>query len=149
MHFVSVKGENVPIKTVHLTDDSASRVKVTLWRELASSGDTRPGDYVQITDFIPSTYNSEISLSASSNSAVKKTEAPLLRVTKTVVGICIQEGTAELLCETEEVLTVSAEVLQQAFPDVNDLETITEYGPKILIFETKGSDVIRISQTHQ
>jgi hypothetical protein len=65
------------------------------------------------------------------------------------VGICIQEGTAELLCETWEVLTASAEVLQQAIPDVTDLETITEDGLKILMFENKGSDVISISQTHQ
>lgn len=79
---------------------------------------------------------------------VQKTEAPLVRVSKTVVGICIQEGTAELLCETDEVLTAAAEVLQQAFPDVMDLESITKDGTKTLMFETKGSDVISIAQTH-
>jgi hypothetical protein len=71
VRYASVKGENVPIKTLHSTDNTASRVKVTLWRELTSTGDTRPGDYIKITDSIPNVYNSEISLSATSNSTVE------------------------------------------------------------------------------
>ena len=43
VRFVKVRGENVPIKTVLLTDETASKVKVTLWHDL-SAAETRPGN---------------------------------------------------------------------------------------------------------
>lgn len=148
VRYVGVMAENLPIKTLHLSDDSASRVKVTLWREFASTGDTKPGDDIKITDLIQSMYTSEISLSATCNSTVEKTEATLIRVTKILWASAYKKGLRSS-CETWEVLTASAEVLQQAIPDVTDLKTIAEDGLKILMFENKGSDVISISQTHQ
>ena len=65
MRFVKVRGENVPIKTVLLSDETATKVKVTLWHDL-SSAETRPGEFVKITDLITSTY-----LSATTNSTVE------------------------------------------------------------------------------
>jgi len=70
VRFVKVRGENVPIKTVLLSDETATKVKVTLWHDL-SSAETRPGEFVKITDLITSTYQSEISLSATTNSTVE------------------------------------------------------------------------------
>jgi hypothetical protein len=73
---------------------------------------------------------------------VQKTEAPLLKVEKLVVGIRVQEGLAELLCEPEDVQ-------QLAFTDFADIESITEDSPKLLLIEQKGADIISITQTMQ
>ena len=40
------------------------------------------------------------------------------------------------------MLTAPAELVYQAFPDVLDLETLTEDGPKDVIVEQKGQDVV-------
>jgi len=77
---------------------------------------------------------------------VQKTEAPLVSSQRQIVGVCLQDGTAELLCSTDDVLTAPAELVHQAFPDVIDLEMLTEDGPKDVIIEQKGQDVVTIRE---
>ena len=66
---VNVRGEEVKIKTILLKDDTDT-AKITLWRDLATV-DTRPGDYIQVTDVVINVYNKQTSLQTTSRSNVK------------------------------------------------------------------------------
>lgn len=74
---VKVNGKDVPIKEIMLSDETSSKCKITLWREL-SAAETRPGDYIRITDVIPHNYRSILSLSATPNSKVEVNSFPVL-----------------------------------------------------------------------
>lgn len=107
--------------------------------------ETRPGDYIRITDVIPHSYGNELSLSATANSRVEKTESPLLASTKTLIGVSFADGTVDLLLDDDQVLTANAELLQEDFPNLRDLEHLTEVGPKMISLEMRGSEIIAVS----
>ena len=60
-----------------------------------------------------------------------------------VVGISLDEGTAELLLDDDEVLAVPAELLQQAIGGGN-VETFTSDGAKNILVQRRGSDIISL-----
>lgn len=66
---VTVRGEEVPIKTVTV-EDSTGKVKVTLWRDCADT-QVRPGDHISITDVIVNVYQNTTSLSTTTRSKVQ------------------------------------------------------------------------------
>jgi len=76
-------------------------------------------------------------------------QSTLVQSQRQIVGVNLQDGTAELLCSTDDVLTAPAELVHQAFPDVLDLETLTEDGPKDGIVEQKGQDVVTNTKDDQ
>lgn len=76
---------------------------------------------------------------------LQKTEAPLLTSTKTIVGVSLANGSVDLLLDDDTVITANAELLQVAFPNVRELERVTEDGPKTILLEMRGSEVMAIS----
>ena len=60
-----------------------------------------------------------------------------------VVGISLDEGTAELLLDDDEVLAVPAELLQQAIGGGN-VETFTSDCAKNILVQRRGSDIISL-----
>jgi ssDNA-binding replication factor A large subunit len=65
---VKVREEEVQIKSIMIEDDT-QKAKITLWRELAAV-ETRPGNYIQVTDVIVNVFNNQTSLRTTSRSTV-------------------------------------------------------------------------------
>ncbi len=78
-------------------------------------------------------------------SFLQKTESPLLASTKTLIGVSFADGTVDLLLDDDQVLTANAELLQEDFPNLRDLEHLTEVGPKMISLEMRGSEIITVS----
>ncbi len=78
-------------------------------------------------------------------SFLQKTESPLLASTKTLIGVSFADGTVDLLLDDDQVLTANAELLQEDFPNLRDLERLTEVGPKMISLEMWGSEIIAVS----
>lgn len=72
VRMVSVKGEEVPIKDIHVQDatGTAKHAKVTLWRE-STEIKARVGDYVNITNLVVNAYNNIVSLSGTGSTTVE------------------------------------------------------------------------------
>ncbi|KAH3727196.1 hypothetical protein DPMN_053125 [Dreissena polymorpha] len=79
---------------------------------------------------------------------ILKTDAPLVQSIVTVEAICVSDGVAECLCETGEIVNMSAELLQQALEEdglvMPDIEMATATGPIDLQLVSKGSEVVSV-----
>ena len=76
-------------------------------------------------------------------------EAPLETQDVNVIGISVEDGSAELLLDNDDVLTVPAELVQQAMPEnTQDIEELTSDGTVTLEITRRGADVMTLIIKH-
>lgn len=119
--------ESVPIRDIHLKDYSG-KIKVALWRDLASS-DVHVGDMIQITNMNVSSYQSEIQLGSTSLSTIKVTETlQLPNIEASIVGLqTADDGNTDMLVEEQTdhddptflELICSSDVFHNTWPELN------------------------------
>ncbi|KAJ8300756.1 hypothetical protein KUTeg_022275 [Tegillarca granosa] len=69
---VKVHNDNVKVKTIYIKDNTISKCKVSLWRELCET-DVRSGDHVSITNVVLNVFRGETSLSTTSLTKLQNT----------------------------------------------------------------------------
>lgn len=76
----------------------------------------------------------------------QKSEAPLVEKTVLVIGVSIEDDKAELLLESEDMISVPAELLMNAMPaGVHSVEQLTSEGAVKLDITFRGSDVSSVA----
>ena len=67
-----------------------------------------------------------------------------------MIGISVEDGSAELLLDNDDVLTVPAELVQQAMPEnTQDIEELTSDGTVTLEITRRGADVMTLIIKHK
>ncbi|KAJ8317193.1 hypothetical protein KUTeg_005097 [Tegillarca granosa] len=144
---VKVHNDNVKVKTIYIKDNTISKCKVSLWRELCET-DVRSGDHVSITNVVLNVFRGETSLSTTSLTKLQKCDAPEMKKTVTVIGCSVEDMEVSFLLCDESEITVPLDIVKTAFPTEGDLEScILGHCEAELDLQitSKGSEILKLS----